>query len=79
VSDIINSRSIIKDLIKNGLNVEDKQQLSYYVSNFNYNIFLKGYGKIFIGENKRFDKEATDTQIIALYNFDMNMSNHILR
>jgi abortive infection bacteriophage resistance protein len=81
MSNVINSREIIKELQSKGLQVIDKSILNYYIRNFNYNTFVYGYSEPFYVdcEQKKYDESATSDQIINLYKFDRDMANHILR
>jgi abortive infection bacteriophage resistance protein len=81
MQNIINSRDIIKRLNKSGLQIGDKNLLSYHIKNFNYNTFIYGYSEPFYlnKENQTYDHEANSNEIISLYKFDRDMANHILR
>jgi hypothetical protein len=81
MQNIINSRDIIKQLSKSGLNIGDKNVLSYHIRNFNYNTFVYGYSDPFYinAHNRLYDRDANSDEIINLYKFDRDMANHILR
>lgn len=78
---IINSREIIKELVKKGLHVVDKGVLNYYIRNFNYNTFIYGYSEPFLInlDQKKYDSDASSDQMINLFKFDRDLANHILR
>jgi abortive infection bacteriophage resistance protein len=81
MQNIINSRDIIKQLSKSGLQIGDKAILNYHIKNFNYNTFVYGYSDPFYADkyNRRYDQDANSDEIIHLYKFDRDMANHILR
>jgi abortive infection bacteriophage resistance protein len=81
MQNVINIRNIIKLLKQNGLQVSDKQTFHYYIKNFNYNTFIYGYSSPFYDNEstRHYDQEATSDELINLYKFDRDMSNHILR
>jgi abortive infection bacteriophage resistance protein len=81
MSKVVNSRDIIKQLSKNGLQIGNKATLNYYIRNFNYNTFIHGYSDPFYidSKNRRYDPEANSDELINLYTFDRDMANHILR
>jgi hypothetical protein len=78
---VVNIRDIIKLLAKNGLGIGDKSLLNYYIKNFNYNTFILQYSAPFLidPQHERYDREAISDELIALYKFDRDMANHILR
>jgi abortive infection bacteriophage resistance protein len=81
MQNIINLHDIIKQLAKNGLQINDKGVLSYHIKNFNYNTFIYGYSGPFYSNkvNRIYDRDATSNEMINLYKFDRDMANHILR
>ena len=81
MKNVINFRDIIKDLARNDLYITDKNTLHYYIRNFNYNTFIYEYSGPFLinQQTKRYDSDASSDQLINLYKFDRDMSNHILR
>jgi abortive infection bacteriophage resistance protein len=81
MQNIINPRDIIKQLSKSGLQIGDKNVLSYHIKNFNYNTFIYGYSEPFYSNktNRIYDHDANSNEMINLYKFDRDMANHILR
>jgi abortive infection bacteriophage resistance protein len=81
MKNVINFRDIVKDLSKHGLHITDKNTLNYYIRNFNYNTFIYEYSGPFLIDNqqKKYDVDASSDQLINLFKFDRDMSNHILR
>lgn len=81
MKNVINSRDIVKDLEDKGLVVDDSKQFNFYIKNFNYNTVILNYSDVFyLDENKKkYDPEANSSHLIALYKFDHDLGNHILR
>lgn len=81
MKNIINSHDLIKDLIQHNLKVDDKKLFNFYIKNFNFNTVILNYSDV-LYENqnkKKYDSEATSTDLISLYKFDHDLGNHILR
>lgn len=78
---IIDIKEMIKSLKKQGLTIDDPKRLEKYLHNCNFHTLINGYSEIFLNPLKpqRYLKESSSNQIIALYNFDNNFSNHLLR
>lgn len=81
MKNIINPHTIIKNLEKQKLNIDDKKLFSRYIKNFNVNTVVSQYSDIFyIDKNKkRYAPNACSTHLINLYKFDHDLGNHILR
>lgn len=81
MQNVINTRDIIKDLIKHNLNVDDKTSFNHYIKNFNFNTVITNYSDVFYSEpnKKMYDSEASSSHLISLYKFDRDLGNHMLR
>lgn len=80
MKEIINLNSIKKELERQNLNVDNVLQFKKYISNFNYNTLIGGFSDIFYfdAEKKKYDNEASTSQIINAYEFDRNVGNALL-
>lgn len=71
------------ELLKSrGLNIDNREKLSWYLKNYNYQNFINGYNDFFMINNDRkrekYKVESTSEGIITLFNFDRNISKYIL-
>jgi abortive infection bacteriophage resistance protein len=81
MNNVIQVKDWIKRLEKQGLIIEDKKLLAYYINFFNYHSIINGYGKPFMMETsyERYEHGATSNQIIALYKYERDLSNHLIK
>jgi hypothetical protein len=78
LSKVININDEIKQLEDLGLKITDREKFRYYVKNFNVNTFVTEYSDFFVDEYGKYHDTESE-EIIALYNFDKNLGNHIVR
>jgi hypothetical protein len=77
-ADIIDINKTIEDLEKDGLQIVSQHIFKYYIRNFNIKTLLLNYCSFFL-KNGKFIPGTTSSDLIALYNFDKNLGNHIFR
>lgn len=76
--EVINSDYIIKNLENKGLFIDDHDTFKFYIDNFNYNTFIVYFGSFFENDNDLYVNTSSN-ELIALYNFEKNFSNHLFR
>ena len=81
MKDIINFNAIVKYLERQNLRIDNKTKLKKYIEDNNFNTVIGGYSQIFFKENSKkiYDSEATSSQIIDFYQFDVDFANHVIR
>ena len=80
MKDIINFNAIVKYLERQNLKIDNKTKLKKYIEDNNFNTVIGGYSQIFFNENSKkiYDSEATSSQIIDFYQFDVDFANHVI-
>ena len=71
---IINYNAIKSKLEKNGLVIDNVKLLKDCLKNINYNLIIDVFSSFFYAtpEKKKYDHDASISQIIELYYFDCN-------
>ncbi len=80
MKNIININDIRSKLKLQGLNINDKKLFNEYLHEVNYNLLIGNFSRFFYNEqnNRKYDKDATFSQIVALYNFDNEVAYKLL-
>ena len=80
MKNIINISDIRSKLKLQGLNINDKKLFNEYLHEVNYNLLIGNFSRFFYNEqnNRKYDKDATFSQIVALYNFDNEVAYKLL-
>ena len=80
MKNIININDIKSKLKLQGLKIDDKKMFNEYLNKVNYNLLIGNFSRYFYNEQntKKYDKDATFSQIVALYNFDSEIAYKIL-
>ena len=77
---IINYNAIKSKLEKNGLEIDDIRLLKDCLKNINYNLIMGAFSSFFYinPEKKKYDPDASISQIIELYHFDCELAYKLL-
>ena len=80
MKNILNINDIISKLKIQGLRIDDKKMFNEYLQSVNYNLLIGNFSRFFYNEQnpRKYDKDASFSQIVALYNFDNEISYKLL-